>query len=122
MKHFISHTFKQVYEQKYLFILLCVFVIVAFLLVAHMAITLQPNELRVVTQYTAYGVTHFYRSEWTAFIGYILFVIMTVVLYAVLSVKMLLQERKSLAIALLWIGLFMVLFAWLTFVRLTEFS
>lgn len=121
MKNVVQPVFKQLLTHRYLFILLLAFIVLTLGVVTHILLTLQPSELRVVTHYTAYGATHFYRDQWVYFVGYILFALLTLGLYVVLCVKLLMQDRAPLAIAYAWVGIFIVLFSWLTYVHLVEF-
>lgn len=122
MREFITTIFKTVYAEKLLFTALCVFAGLSILVILHMVFVVQPSELRVVTQYTAYGVTHFYRDSWVYFLNYIALIMLTLILHGSVAVKMQLQERKNLALGVLWVGIFIILFTWLTFMRLVEFS
>ena len=58
----ITLSLKELITNRYLTTLSIITVVLALLFVAYIILAVRPSELQLVTHYTAYGVTHFYRS------------------------------------------------------------
>ena len=71
-------------------------------------ISIEPNESQVITRYTSYGVTNFYRGHWYELFGYVLLALFMAVGHSALAVKLVNADRKCLAKALLWLTLGMI--------------
>lgn len=76
---------------------------------------IEPKETQVITHYSSFGLTGFYRSQWYTLWGYALLELIVVVAHGVLSLKLLHLDRRDLALALLWgtlgVSLLVLLFA-----------
>lgn len=102
-------------------ILLGVLTLLSIAMIVFVATTLQVSELRVVTHYTAFGATHFYRDQWAYLISFGLFALLSAALTTVLALKIMTHQRISLAIAYVWCGIFLIIFAWVVYARIVEF-
>ena len=122
MKTRIQESLKDLFSHRYLTVMIAVLLLLAAGMVVYGALTLQPNELRVVTHYSAYGATHFYRDQWIYLISFILFAIISAALTIVLSIKLLTIKGPSEAVASVWVGVFLVLFNAIIFTRIVEFA
>ncbi|MFZ1360930.1 MAG: hypothetical protein WAS27_02825 [Candidatus Saccharimonadales bacterium] len=68
------------------------------------AFTIRPVETQVVTHYTAFGQTNFYRDKWYYLISFVGFGIVTVVIYAALACKLYKHKGRELAVPFAWLG------------------
>lgn len=73
-----------------------------------LVISIEPNESQVITRYTSYGVTNFYRGYWYELFGYVLLALFMAVGHSALAVKLVNADRRCLAKALLWLTLGMI--------------
>ena len=122
MKELVTTSFQELLKHRFLTVLLGVFTAVSALAVVYVAITLQASELRIVTHYTAFGVTHFYRDQWLYLIGFAAFCVVSFVIGLAVALKLVQAERVSLALFWVWAQLFIVIFTVITYTHLAEFA
>ena len=93
--------------------LLVATVVLALLLLAFVLLTVRPGEVQVVTHYTAFGPTNFYRSSWAYLLNFAVFGLVYAVLHSLIAVKLYAEKGRSLAVGFLWlsIGILGVAFA-----------
>lgn len=77
-------------------------VLVAIIVVAILGFSIDPKETQVITHYSSFGVTGFYRSYWYALWGYVLLELIILLTHGMLSIKLQHLKRRDLALALLW--------------------
>lgn len=76
------------------------------------AVSLHPSELQVVTHYTAFGITNFYRDKWYYFLNFIVFGGIVGVVHACVVAKLYKEKDRSFAIGFAWLGIVTILIAW----------
>lgn len=121
MKHHITSALKQLTQHKRLLWLLIVTVLFALAVVIYISMTIEPSELKVITHYTAYGNTHFYRAQWFYLVSFVVFIIMTAVLGIGVAVKLLRQDREALALMYGWVSIGLIAMTLMTYIHLTRF-
>ena len=121
MKHHIFGAFKQLPKHKRLLWLLVVLAIFSLAVAIFIGMTIEPSELRIITHYTAYGSTHFYRDQWVYMISFIVFIVMVAILGVGVSLKLLRQDREVLALLYGWISIGLVAMTLITYIHLTRF-
>lgn len=121
MKHHIFGAFKQLPKHKRLLWLLIVLAIFSLAVAVLIGVTIEPSELRIITHYTAYGSTHFYRDQWVYMISFIVFIVMVAFLGVGVSLKLLRQDREVLALLYGWISIGLVAMTLITYIHLTRF-
>lgn len=102
----------------WLLIVLVLFMIGA---IVYISLTIEASELRIITHYTAYGITHFYRDQWVYLISFIVFVSLVTVLGIGVCLKLLHQDRESLALLYGWLSVAMIAMTLITYIHLTRF-
>jgi hypothetical protein len=75
-------------------------------------INVRPSELQLVTHYTAFGVTQLYRDQWWYLLGFAVLGLFTAFFHTALAIKMYVTKGSPLAIMVLWLGIGIILFAW----------
>jgi TRAP-type C4-dicarboxylate transport system permease small subunit len=70
----------------------------------YIAVTIKASDLRIITHYSAYGITHFYRDSWRYLLAFIGFIFLTFFFAVGVGVKLLRHERESLALLFSWIS------------------
>lgn len=119
----LFHTSVQdVLKHRQVLILLIVMIVLAVIAIIFVATSIQPSELRIVTHYTAYGQTHFYRNEWYYMLTFLVFFVLTAVFGILMTLKFLRLEKISLAKLFVSITIFIILFCLITYIHLAEFS
>ena len=82
--------------------------------VTYILLTVHPSELQLVTHYTAYGVTHLYRDQWFYLLSFGIFGFLVAALHISLAIKLYITKGHPLAIMFAWLGIGIIVFAWVT--------
>lgn len=86
-------------------------ILVSILYVVYVGLSLRPQDIQVVTHYSAFGVTHFYRTKWYYLIGFALFGILIMITHLAVLIKLTSQNMRSLAIGYAWFTVALVTIA-----------
>lgn len=119
-QHIVTHT-KHIIGNRSLLISCLVLAVVALMGVIYMLISLHASDLKVVTHYSAFGLTHFYRDQWLYYVNFIVFVIAVAVFGIILSSKLAVKERPQLAVLYVWLSVIVICFMLINYTRLLEF-
>ena len=114
MQHTITTAFKELITNRYLTVLSSILVLLAVAFVVYIIIAVRPSELQLVTHYTAFGVTHIYRDQWFYLFTFGIFALMVAFFHIALAVKIYLTKGHPLAIMVAWLGIGIIVFAWIT--------
>ena len=104
MKSSITQLFKEISSDRQFMTVLAVLGFVGIVFSVYVAFSLHPSELQVVTHYTAFGSTNFYRDKWYYLIGFVIFGILSAVSYGALACKIYRYKGRELAIPFAWLG------------------
>lgn len=105
---------KELSTNRYLTVLSIVIVLLAASLIVYIGIRVRPSDLQLVTHYTAFGVTHLYRDQWFYLFTFVGFAILAAFLHIAISIKLYLTKGHPLAIMFAWLGIGVLVFAWVT--------
>lgn len=108
------HSIKELITNRYLTTLSIALVLLSVAFVVYIALTVRPSDLQLVTHYTAFGVTHLYRDQWFYLFSFIGFAILVAFMHIAIAIKIYITKGHPLAIMFLWLGIGVVLFAWIT--------
>lgn len=111
MKSSIIHLIKDISSDRRFIVALFFLSLSSLLFCIYVALNIHPSELQVVTHYTAFGSTNFYRDKWYYLIGFIIFGILTAVIYVALACKIYRNKGRELAIPFTWLGVIMIILA-----------
>lgn len=114
LKDTITHSFKELITNRYLTVLSIVTVVLMLAYVTYILLTVHPSELQLVTHYTAYGVTHLYRDQWFYLLSFGIFGFLVAALHISLAIKLYITKGHPLAIMFAWLGIGIIVFAWVT--------
>lgn len=114
LKKSIVTSFKELITNRHLTVLAIVLLVLTAGFITYLAFAVQPSELQLVTHYTAFGVTNLYRDQWFYLLTFIGFAIVSAFLHIALAIKVYLLKGHPLALLMLWTGIGMILFAWIT--------
>ena len=120
-KQDILSTLKQLTKHKRLLWLLVALVIFGLAATIFIGLTIESSELRIITHYTAYGSTHFYRDQWTYLIAFAVFIVITAVLGIGIALKLLRQDREPLALLYGWVSIGLVVLTLVTYIHIIRF-
>ena len=119
-QHIVTHT-KHIIGNRSLLIGCLVLGVLAILSIAYMIVNLHASDLKVVTHYSAFGLTHFYRDQWLYYVNFIVFVFIVATFGIVLGSKLAAKERPQLAVLYVWLSVIVVSFMFINYTRLLEF-
>ena len=109
----ITQSLKELFTNRYLTVLAITSVVLSLLFLVYILIMVRPSELQLVTHYTAFGVTQLYRDQWWYLLGFGAFGLFTAFFHTALSIKMYVTKGHPLAIMIAWLGIGIILFAWI---------
>lgn len=116
-------TFVKVLSQdRYLAVLLTVFLLECLILLGFLAISIKPSELQVVVHYTSFGDTNFYRDRWYYLLSFDFFVVITATLHTFIMYKLLQLKNREFAIAFVWASIVIVLIAGALFYQVLKIA
>ena len=110
----IKTSVKELFTNRYLATLTIVTILLALLFIVYIILTVSPSELQLVTHYTAYGVTHFYRDQWYYLLTFAVFVVLVACIHSAIAIKLYLLKGHPLALLFSWLGIAIIVFAWIT--------
>lgn len=105
MKDVIMNSLTQLVANRRLLALVVALVLVSIAAIIYMSVTIQTSDVRVITHYTAYGSTHFYRDSWAYLLSFVAFVGISAGFSISIGFKMLSHERPQLAALVSWFGI-----------------
>ncbi len=114
LKNTFITSIKQLLTSRYLTVLSLALVLLSIAFVIYIALTVRPSELQLVTHYTAFGVTHLYRDQWWYLLSFAVFGVFVAFLHVAIATKILMVRGRSLAIFYAWMGIGIILLAWIT--------
>ena len=114
LKNTIATSLKELFTNRYLTVLSIVTLILALSFVIYIVANVHPSELQLVTHYTAYGVTHLYRDQWFYLFTFAVFAVLVALLHIAISIKIYLTKGHPLALMFAWMGIGVIIFAWVT--------
>lgn len=120
MKHTIKDSFTKLLAHRRLFALLIGLLLFSLSVIVYIAVTIEASDLKIITHYSAFGVTHFYRDSWVYLLSFIVFILITLCFTIGISIKILNQDRTPLALFSGWIGIMMVAITLITYIHLTK--
>ena len=114
MKNTVKESFKLLINNRLLFVSVILVNLVAIMFAIILIILIKPSELQLVNHYSAFGITHLYRSQWYYLYVFALFQLIVSILHSVISVKMLITKGHSIAMLTIWSGLFVLVLGFST--------
>jgi len=110
----IKQSYKELITNRYLTVLTIVTLVLSLGFIVYILLNVHQSELQLVTHYTAYGVTHLYRDQWYYLYAFGGFALLVAFLHVTISIKMYLTKGHPLAIMFAWMGIGVIIFAWVT--------
>jgi hypothetical protein len=108
MKNIIIESFKRVLSDRALFILLIILVLFAIIFAIIIGVMIHPSDLQLITHYSAFGMSHIYRSQWFYLYVFVVFELIVASLHTVLAIKLLVTKGRAVAIMSAWAGIIII--------------
>jgi len=114
MKKIIQESLSQLIANRYLLVLCGSLILLAIGFAIYVGFNVRPSELQLVSHYSAFGVTHFYRDQWYYLLTFGVFGLCVAVMHAILAVKLLVVKGPMMAIMFTWLSIVIIILAWMT--------
>lgn len=108
MKSTVIHVSKAILSDRPFLLALVALVLVSLIFCIYVTVNLHPSELQVVTHYSAFGTTNFYRDKWFYLAGFVVFGLLNALTYGALACKIFVQKGRALAVPFAWLGVVIV--------------
>lgn len=107
---FITYS-KQVLADRAVTIMVAAVILCSLLYCMYVGVSLRPSQLQVAVHYTAFGETFYYRDQWYYLLSFIAFGVLFAVLHSSLIVKLLVMNKRQVALVFGWFSLALLLIA-----------
>jgi len=77
-------------------------------------LSIKPSELQLVSHYSAFGTTHLYRDQWFYLLVFIFFGLIVAILHIIIAIKLLIVDKRSIAVMIIWAAIGIILLGWAT--------
>jgi hypothetical protein len=114
MKKVIQQSLQLLITDRYLLVLCGSLLLLAALFATFVGFSVHPSEIQLVSHYSAFGVTHLYRDQWYYLLTFGAFGLFAAMIHVILAIKLFMVKGHSIAIMFTWLGIAVVLLAWVT--------
>lgn len=104
MKSQIIASIKRIGEDRYLSILLSLFLISCIVSFIYIIVSIHPSELQVVVHYSNFGTTNFYRDRWYYLLTFAGFVVVMAILHSLVVYRLLNAKGREFALAFIYLS------------------
>ncbi len=111
MKTLFIEPLKQLSKERRLIIALIVLLVAALSVMIYVGVNIHQNELKIVTHYTAFGSTNFYRDKWYYLITFVVFALVVAVVHSMITLRLLLVKGSEIALGFVWLSVAMIFVA-----------
>lgn len=66
---------------------------------------IHPSDLKIVTHYSAFGSTNFYRDTWFYLLGFAVFGVVLFVTHALVTLRLLAAKGSEIALFFVWVSI-----------------
>lgn len=102
MKQQAQSLLQLIKQDRSLMVTISVLTALTVVLIIIQAVMIEPNTTQVITQYSSYGITGFYRNYWYSLWAYAVLQVIILVGHSALALKLVQLERRALALPFLW--------------------
>ena len=114
MKPIIIKSLKDLVADRYLLAVLSLLLLLALSFAIIVGLSIHPSYTQQISHYSAFGIAHFYFDQWIYIFTFVAYGVFVAVLHIIISIKLLVVKGHSLAIMFAWIGVALIIFAWIT--------
>ncbi len=115
MKQIIKQYLKKLISDRYLLILSVSIFILAIICAINIGISIIPSDIKIVSHYSAFGISNYYTDNWPYMINFIAFGLIVSLLHIIIAIKLSIAKSRSFAIMFIYSGMSVILIGWITF-------
>ncbi len=104
-KHSIRDTFKSILADRGYLGLVIAITAAMIVYVLFVTSSIEVRDIQVVTQYSAFGESHFYKSRWFYLYSFVALGILVAAMNIAIMGKLLRYEQRSVGVAIGWLTL-----------------
>lgn len=105
MKTSLIENIKPVLRDRYVMTLIVIAILFALIAGIYFALSIRVTDLQVMTHYTAFGVTNFYRDKWYYLLNFVGFFVIAAGLHSAIIVKLYGLKGRDFSIIFGWVTL-----------------
>ena len=102
-KHLIRETAQAILADRGYLGLVVAILVGMLVYILFVMTSVEPRDIQVVTQYSAFGESHFYKSRWFYLYSFAVLGVLTAAINIGIMGKMLRYERRSMGVAVGWL-------------------
>jgi hypothetical protein len=114
MKSTIIKSLKELIKDRYLRVLLVVFLLISVSYAIVIGLSIHSSERQIISHYSAFGITHFYFDQWFYLLSFVVFGVIVSIMHTIISIKLLIVKGHPLAIMFAWVSIGIILLGWST--------
>ena len=114
MKQIILQSLKKLVADRYLLFLSFGLLVLSVVCAINIGLSIRPSELQLVSHYSAFGITHLYRDQWFYLLVFAVFGAIVAILHIVITIKLLINKGRSIALMFAWASVAIIVFGWVT--------
>jgi hypothetical protein len=115
MKQNIETFLKDLTSDRYIFIMSIVLFVLGIVSAISIGLSIIPSDIKIVSHYSAFGVSNYYTDNWLYLINFISFGAIVSLLHIIISVKLLIAKGHSISVMFIWSGVGMIMMGWVMF-------
>ena len=104
-KHIIRDTIKAILADRGYLGLIIGILVAMIVYVLFVVTSIEARDIQVVTQYSAFGESHFYKSRWFYLYSFALLGLLVAAINIAIMGKLLRYEQRSMGVAIGWLTL-----------------
>lgn len=111
MKQQVLKTFQSIMADRPYFSLMVAVAVTSLLYALFVILSVESRDIQVVTHYSGFGESHFYRTSWFYLYSFAAFGLVVGVVHAVVMAKLFKYERRILGLLFGWQSLLLIFIA-----------
>jgi hypothetical protein len=111
MKDSLLKSLKLLSKERRIITALIVFAIVTLAFIIYVGSNIHPSELKLVTHYSAFGTTNFYRDTWFYLLTFVIFGLTVLIAHTLITLRLLVLKGNELALSFVWVSIIMICIA-----------
>jgi hypothetical protein len=112
MKDRISELFKKLVSDRYFFMLIIIMLLQTLFLSILLGFSIRMNDRQLISNYSAFGGTHFYFGQWYYLFFFVVFGLIAALIHTAVAIKLYSIKGRSMAFVYIWFGMAVVFMGW----------
>lgn len=105
MKELFIEPAKQLIKERRIIIALTLLLVLTLGFTLYVAFNIHPSDLKIVTHYSAFGSTNFYRDTWFYLLGFAVFGILIFISHTLIALRLLAAKGSEIALFFVWVSI-----------------